>query len=160
MGKHLLTVQETWVQSLGWEDLLEKEMKTHSSMLAWIIPGTEEPGKFQSIGSQRVGHNWATSLYFFSFFLSFLKVNSPKLPLLNSRVWKRNLVWAAVFRLFPLLMRPCGLWPPTHANERRHSKSPDSGQWKDRKNIVLDNQGDSEWTPECTTLELFLYEMT
>ena len=57
MGKHLLTVQETWVQSLGWEDLLEKEMKTHSSMLAWIIPGTEEPGKLQSIGSQTVGHN-------------------------------------------------------------------------------------------------------
>ena len=57
MGKHLLTVQETWVQSLGWEDLLEKEMKTHSSMLAWIIPWTEEPGKLQSMGSQRVGHN-------------------------------------------------------------------------------------------------------
>ena len=57
MGKHLLTVQETWVQSLGWEDLLEKEMKTHSSMLAWIIPWTEEPGKLQSMGSQRVGHD-------------------------------------------------------------------------------------------------------
>ena len=57
MGKHLLTVQETWVQSLGWEDLLEKEMKTHSSMLAWIIPWTEETGRLQSIGSHRVGHN-------------------------------------------------------------------------------------------------------
>ena len=159
MVKRLAAIWETWVWSLGWEDVLEKEMATHSSMLAWIIPWTEEPGKLQSMGLQRVGHNWATSLSF-SLFLSFLKVNSPKLPLLNSRVWKRNLIWAAVFCLFPLLMRPCGLWPSSHANERRHSKSPDSGRRKDRKNMVLDNQGDSEWTPECTTLELFLYEMT
>ena len=57
MGKHLLTMQETWVQSLGWEDVLEKEMATHSSMLAWIIPWTEEPDKLQSMGLQRVGHN-------------------------------------------------------------------------------------------------------
>ena len=44
-------MQETWVQSLGWEDPLEKEMATHSSMLAWEIPGTEEPGRLQSTGS-------------------------------------------------------------------------------------------------------------
>ena len=43
--------------SLGWEDPLEEEMATHSSILAWKIPWTEEPGKLQSIGSQRVGHN-------------------------------------------------------------------------------------------------------
>ena len=59
---------ETWVQSLGQEDPLEKEMATHSSILALKIPWTEEPGRLQSIGSQRVGHDWATS---FSFFLSF-----------------------------------------------------------------------------------------
>ena len=53
---------ETWVWSLGWEDPLEKEMATHSSILAWRIPWTEEPGGLQSTGSQRVGHNWATSL--------------------------------------------------------------------------------------------------
>ena len=47
--------QETWVQSLGGEDSLEKEMATHSSILAWRIPWTEEPGKLQSMGSQRVG---------------------------------------------------------------------------------------------------------
>ena len=52
--KHLLTMQETRVQSLGWEDLLEKEMATHSSILAWKIPWTEEPGRLQSMGSQRV----------------------------------------------------------------------------------------------------------
>ena len=57
MVKHLPTVWETWVQSLGWEDLLEKEMATHSSILAWKIPWTEEPGRLWSMGSQRVGHD-------------------------------------------------------------------------------------------------------
>ena len=55
-------MQETQVRSLGWEDPLEKEMATHSNTLAWKIPWTEEPGGLQSTGSQRVGHDWATSL--------------------------------------------------------------------------------------------------
>ena len=50
-------LQETWVQSLGWEDPLEKGMVTHSSILAWEIPWTEEPGRLQSMGSQRVRHD-------------------------------------------------------------------------------------------------------
>ena len=57
MVKRLPTMQETWVQSLGRKDLLEKEMATHSSILAWKIPWTEEPGRLQSMGSQRVRHN-------------------------------------------------------------------------------------------------------
>ena len=57
MVKRLPAVQETWVQSLGPEDPLEKEMATHSSTLAWKIPWTEEPGTLQSMGLQRVGHN-------------------------------------------------------------------------------------------------------
>ena len=57
MVKRLPTMQETRVQSLGQEDLLEKEMATHSSILAWKIPWTEEPGRLQSMGSQRVGHD-------------------------------------------------------------------------------------------------------
>ena len=57
MVKRLPAMWETRVQSLGWEDLLEKEMATHSSILAWRIPGTEEPGGLQSMGSQRVGHD-------------------------------------------------------------------------------------------------------
>ena len=57
MVKHLLTMLETWIQSLVQEDLLEKEMATHSSILAWKIPWTEEPGRLQSIGSQRVGND-------------------------------------------------------------------------------------------------------
>ena len=55
--KHLPAMQETWVLSLGWEDPLEKEMATHSSILAWRIPWTEEPGGLQSTGLQRVGHD-------------------------------------------------------------------------------------------------------
>ena len=57
MVKHLPTMQEIWVQSLGQEDLLEKEMATHSSILVWKIPWMEEPGRLQSMGSQRVGHD-------------------------------------------------------------------------------------------------------
>ena len=57
MVKRLPAMRETWVRSLGWEDLLEKEMATHSSTLAWKIPWMEEPGRLQSMGLQRVGHN-------------------------------------------------------------------------------------------------------
>ena len=64
MVKHLPAVRETQVQSLGQEDLLEKEMATHSSILAWKIPWTEEPGKLKSMGLQRVGYDWAISLSF------------------------------------------------------------------------------------------------
>ena len=55
--KHLPVMWETQVRSLGREDPLEKEMATHSSILAWRIPWTEEPGRLQSTGSQRVGHH-------------------------------------------------------------------------------------------------------
>ena len=57
MVKHLPTMRETRVQFLGQEDPLEKDMATHSSILAWKIPWTEEPGRLQSMGLQRVGHN-------------------------------------------------------------------------------------------------------
>ena len=57
MVKCLPAMRETWVRSLGGEDLLEKEMAAHSSTLAWKIPWTEEPCRLQSMGSQRVGHD-------------------------------------------------------------------------------------------------------
>ena len=57
MVKHLPTMQETQVQSLDWEDLLEEEMAPHSSTLAWKIPWMEEPGRLQSMGLQRVRHD-------------------------------------------------------------------------------------------------------
>ena len=62
--KNLPEMWETWVISLGWEDPLEKGMATYSSMLAWRIPWTEEPGGLQSMGSQRVRYDWASSLHF------------------------------------------------------------------------------------------------
>ena len=57
MVKNLPAMQETQVQSLGWEGSLEKGMATHSNILAWRIPWTEEPGGLQAMGSQRVGHD-------------------------------------------------------------------------------------------------------
>ena len=64
------TMQETQVRSLGWEDPLEKEMATHSSILAWKIPRMEEHGRLQSMGWQRVGHDWATLPHFTSHWAS------------------------------------------------------------------------------------------
>ena len=63
MVKRLPTMWETWVWPLGREDPLEKEMTTHSSTLVWKIPWTDEPGRLQSTGLQRVGHDWTTSLW-------------------------------------------------------------------------------------------------
>ena len=57
MIKNLPAIQETWLQSLGWEDPLEKGMTTHSSILAWRVLWTEEPGELQSMESKRVGHD-------------------------------------------------------------------------------------------------------
>ena len=59
MVKNLPEIQETWVQSLGWEDPLEVGMATHSSIFAWRIPWTEESGRLQSTGLQRIRHDWA-----------------------------------------------------------------------------------------------------
>ena len=59
MVKNPPAMRETWVRFLGWKDPLEEGMATHCSILAWRIPWTEEPGGLQSMGSQRVGHNWA-----------------------------------------------------------------------------------------------------
>ena len=59
--KNLSVMQKTQIQSLGWEDPLDKEMATHSSILTWRIPWTQEPGELQSMRSQRVGHDWGTN---------------------------------------------------------------------------------------------------
>ena len=104
MVKRLPVMRETWVWSLGREDLLEKEMATHSSTLAWRIPWMEEPGRLQSTGSQRVRHGWATSLvhcfslqkekHFFSF--SCVSVWNDG--------WLRNLLWSSLH----------GVWNSNH----------------------------------------------
>ena len=88
MVKNLPAMQETQVWSLVWEDLLEKGMATHSSILAmaphsstpaWKIPWTKEPGRLQSMGSLRVGHDWVTSLSLFTFMHWRRKVKSESL---------------------------------------------------------------------------------
>ena len=98
--KWLPAMQETWVRSLGQEDPLEKEMAPHSSTLAWKIPWTVKPGRLQSMGSQRVGHNWATSLYFLTVIL--LSIIKPE-----------NF-WASVPSYFWLY----SLWPGCHSLEK------------------------------------------
>ena len=69
MVKNPPAMQETWVQSLGWEDPLEKGKVTHSSILAWEIPEVPEPGGLQSMGSQRVRHDLATNTFTFNLIL-------------------------------------------------------------------------------------------
>ena len=67
--KNLPVMQETWVQSLGQEDPLEKGLATHSSILAWRIPCTDDLGGLQSMGSQRVGQVWVTNTYTFHIYV-------------------------------------------------------------------------------------------
>ena len=78
MVKHLPTMRETRVQSLGWEDPLQKEMEAQSSTLGWKIPWMEGHGGLQSLGSQRIRHDWATSLHFIMKRTSFLGVSSRR----------------------------------------------------------------------------------
>ena len=99
MVKRLPTMRETWVWPLGREDPLEKEMTTHSSTLVWKIPWTEEPGRLQSTGLQRVGHNWATS-----FSLFFFPHESPPRSTSPDMV-----TWSL---LFPFHLTPCGSFSP------------------------------------------------
>ena len=76
MVKSLPSMRETWVRSLDQEDLLEKEMASHSSILAWKIPWTEEPGRLQSMGSQRVrvGHDCTTNAFTFRYICIFFSI--------------------------------------------------------------------------------------
>ena len=73
-------MQETQVQSLGWEEPLEKEMATHSSILAWEIPQTEEPGRVQSMGLKWVGHDWVIYLDFRFFWIQQILVSEEESP--------------------------------------------------------------------------------
>ena len=105
--KCLSAMQETWVRSLGWEDPLEKEMAAHSSILAWRIPWMEEPGGLQSMGSQRVGHDWATSLPF----------TLTKYFLFNDNNWTQYLKWKRVRVVFPIT---CFNYMCTNLNSLNH----------------------------------------
>ena len=98
--KHLSAVWETKFRSLGWEDPLEKEVATHSSPLAWKIPWTEEPNRLQPVGSQRVRHDWVTSLFFFLIFCSWRGLTS----VLCSLIITFESVWEVCAK------RPLNIW--------------------------------------------------
>ena len=105
--KYLSTMWETWVRSLGQEDRLEKEMAIHSSTIAWKIPWTEEPGRLQSMGSQRDGHDWTTSLSLFTMIFTcniYLKYILSNTMFKNYRynssinkIWSDS-IWLLIFR--------------------------------------------------------------
>ena len=95
--KHLPAMQETWVRSLGWEDPREKAMAPHSSILAWRIPWMEEPGGLQSTGSQRVGHDWATSLQIP------LHVKSKFIERVFKPIYILTKIWNAISMIFLLI---------------------------------------------------------
>ena len=87
MIKHLPAMQETRDRSLGWEDPLEKGKAIHSSIPAWRIPRTEEPGRQQSMGSQRVGHSWATFTHSLNIILGFPVAQLVKNPPAMWETW-------------------------------------------------------------------------
>ena len=92
---NLPIILETQVWSLGQEDPLEKVMATHSSIPAWKIPWTEEPGGLQSMGSQRVGHDWKTNTFTFSFFwMSHRKDTKEAFPLRQQDFLYQRSLWS------------------------------------------------------------------
>ena len=88
-------MREAWVWSLGWEDLLEKGRSIYSSILAWRIPWTEEPGGLQSMGSQRVRHNWSdlACTHALSINWTSLVAQLVKNPPVMREIWVQSLVW-------------------------------------------------------------------
>ena len=131
---------DTWVRSLGWEDSLEKEMATHSSTLAWKIPWTEEPGRLQSVGSQRMGQDWVTSLskYLISNFMLvaywnciylantvLLSIMSNGLNVLSGK-FKKSLINSKLYLVLGSLMKshPARLCRTQYVNHRFVSRVP------------------------------------
>ena len=107
MVKRLSTMLETRVRSLGREDPLGKEMAIHSSTIAWKIPWTEEPGRLQSMGSQRAGHDWATSQRFINWIDLF-----KKQFIVSSILLRFLLVYCFnFFDFFYCLLMSQSLWP-------------------------------------------------
>ena len=119
-------MRDTWVRSLGREDPLEKEMATHSSTLAWKIPWSEKPGRLQSMGSQRVGHNWATSLHNF---ISFCRIRNnvyTTYSTQSSRKWNsraKNIVGTSLvvqWLRIRLPMQGTQVWSPVQEDPTCH----------------------------------------
>ena len=113
-------MQETWVRSLGQEDPLKKEMATHSSALAWRIPWREEPGRLQSMGSQRVGHDWATSpMMATEFCYSALSPSISKESSCKQIILEHGRKWTGILRQIPPLQLFASLLPSINlANQK------------------------------------------
>ena len=130
-------MQETWVWSLSWEEPLEKGMATHSSILAWRILWTEEPGGLQSMGSQKVGHDWVTNFYMFSRKFFFFKVlwsagsSEPWSPDQRSVLpeSKGNTGCVTWILLKSLEFRTKACWELSHGNKQRDGTSLHGSSW-------------------------------
>ena len=128
---------ETWVQFLGQEDSLEKEMATHSSTLAWKIPWMEEPGGLQSMGLQRVRHNWAISLSLFKIIVDgdcsheikrHLLLGRKAMTSLESVFKSRDItlltkVYVVKVTVFPVVPYRCESWTIKKAEPQRTETS-------------------------------------
>ena len=108
--KNLPAMQDTWVQSQGWKDPLEKGMATHSSILAWRIPWTEEPGRLQSMGSQRVRHDWATKTFTLH---KDIQLEREVYSFSWSTFWSKK-VFFKMFSLWRLFVENAWACAPTH----------------------------------------------
>ena len=112
--KNLPAMWETWVQSLGWEDPLEEGMATQSSILAWRIPWTEEPDMLQSLGSQRVRHDWATKpthiyirTYAYIYIYMYIHQKHQTCITWNMYMYIHTYVYTPVFAIHPKLTQHC-----------------------------------------------------
>ena len=102
MVKNLPVIRETWIQSLGWKDLLENGISTHSSIFVWRILRTEEPGELQSMGSQRVEHDRRTDTFMFTFWLCGREKASFRLILIFRKKKKSLLQKIPDVLIFPM----------------------------------------------------------
>ena len=103
--KNLSAIWETQVRSLGREDPLEKEMATHSSILAWRISWTEEPGGLQSTGSQRVGYDWGTNTFTYELWVTDVKKQIYDYIEINLEYWLEGLMLEQKFQYFRHLIQ-------------------------------------------------------
>ena len=144
--KNLLATQETWVRSLDWEDPVAKRRATHSSILAWRIPWTEESDGLQSMGSQRVGHDWATNTFTFNIEAkqdgTSGKESASKRPRRHGLdPWVGEIPWSRKWKLTPVSfleksqgqrsLAGYGQWgcQESDTTEHRHTQCCDSFQW-------------------------------